>query len=156
MLLILDEAQTGLCRTGDWYAFQREGVVPDILTLSKTLGAGLPLSAVVTSAEIEERCHELGFYFLTTHTSDPLAAAVGLTVMQTLQEGGMDKVARRLGERLKAGLVSRQERHPAIGDIRGRGKEKAAHRGDGEKHGLHAPCAVAVEEHAQGQLKQGK
>ena len=45
MLLILDEAQTGLCRTGDWYAFQRDGVVPDILTLSKTLGAGLPLAA---------------------------------------------------------------------------------------------------------------
>ena len=121
MLLILDEAQTGLCRTGDWYAFQRDGVVPDILTLSKTLGAGLPLSAVVTSAEIEERCHELGFYFLTTHTSDPLPAAVGLTVMQTLREGEMDKVARRLGERLRAGLVSLQERHPAIGDIRGRG-----------------------------------
>ena len=49
MLLILDEAQTGLCRTGDWYAFERDGVVPDILTLSKTLGAGLPLAAVITS-----------------------------------------------------------------------------------------------------------
>ena len=48
MLLILDEAQTGLCRTGTWYAFERDGVVPDILTLSKTLGAGLPLAAVVT------------------------------------------------------------------------------------------------------------
>src|SRR3954451_20791528 len=60
-LLILDEAQTGLCRTGDWYAFQRDGVVPDILTLSKTLGAGLPLAAVLTSAEIEQRAHERGF-----------------------------------------------------------------------------------------------
>jgi 2,2-dialkylglycine decarboxylase (pyruvate) len=57
MLLILDEAQTGLARTGTMYAFERDGVVPDILTLSKTLGAGLPLAAVVTSAEIEERCH---------------------------------------------------------------------------------------------------
>ncbi|HZM77622.1 MAG TPA: aspartate aminotransferase family protein [Candidatus Limnocylindrales bacterium] len=121
MLLILDEAQTGLCRTGDWYAFQRDGVVPDILTLSKTLGAGLPLSAVVTSPEIEERCHDLGFYFLTTHTSDPLPAAVGLTVIQTLREGEMEKVARRLGERLRAGLASLRDRHPAIGDIRGRG-----------------------------------
>jgi 2,2-dialkylglycine decarboxylase (pyruvate) len=121
MLLILDEAQTGLCRTGDWYAFQRDGVVPDILTLSKTLGAGLPLSAVVTSEQIEQRCHELGFYFLTTHTSDPLPAAVGLTVMQTLREGGMDAVARRLGERLRAGLNELQSRHPAIGDVRGRG-----------------------------------
>lgn len=121
MLLILDEAQTGLCRTGDWYAFERDGVVPDILTLSKTLGAGLPLSAVITSEEIEQRCYELGFYCLTTHTSDPLPAAVGLTVMQTLREGAMDQVARRLGERLRAGLIELQGRHPAIGDVRGRG-----------------------------------
>ena len=56
MLLVLDEAQTGLARTGQMYAFERDGVVPDILTLSKTLGAGLPLAAVVTTAEIEERC----------------------------------------------------------------------------------------------------
>ena len=48
MLLILDEAQTGLGRTGTMYAFERDGVVPDILTLSKTLGAGLPVAAVVT------------------------------------------------------------------------------------------------------------
>src|SRR4051794_26538973 len=73
MLLILDEAQTGLCRTGDWYAFQRDAVVPDILTLSKTLGAGLPLAAVLTSAEIEQRAHERGFLFLTTHVNDPAA-----------------------------------------------------------------------------------
>ena len=53
MLLILDEAQTGVGRTGTMFAFERDGVSPDILTLSKTLGAGLPLAAVVTSAEIE-------------------------------------------------------------------------------------------------------
>src|SRR4051794_18640920 len=57
MLLILDEAQTGLCRTGTWYAFERDGVVPDILTISKTLGAGFPIAAVVTSAAIEEEAH---------------------------------------------------------------------------------------------------
>lgn len=63
MLLILDEAQTGLCRTGDWYAFENEGIVPDILTLSKTLGAGLPLAAVVTSSEIEQTAYERGYFF---------------------------------------------------------------------------------------------
>ena len=61
MLLILDEAQTGLGRTGTMYAFERDGVTPDILTLSKTLGAGLPVAAVVTSSEIEERCHASGY-----------------------------------------------------------------------------------------------
>ncbi|MFC0534150.1 aspartate aminotransferase family protein [Phytohabitans kaempferiae] len=121
MLLILDEAQTGLCRTGDWYAFQRDGVTPDIITLSKTLGAGLPLSAVVTSPEIEERCHERGFYFATTHTSDPLPAAVGLAVLETLRREALDAAARRLGDRLRAGLLDLRGRHEAVGDVRGRG-----------------------------------
>ncbi|RJQ86407.1 aspartate aminotransferase family protein [Amycolatopsis panacis] len=121
MLLIVDEAQTGLCRTGDWYAFQRHGVVPDILTLSKTLGAGLPVSAVVTSDEIETTCSDRGFMFTTTHVSDPLAAAVGRTVLRTLEEGRFELTAQRLGERLRRGLLDLQQRHERIGDVRGRG-----------------------------------
>jgi 2,2-dialkylglycine decarboxylase (pyruvate) len=81
MLLILDEAQTGLGRTGAMFAFERDGIVPDILTLSKTLGAGLPLAAVLTTPEIEQRCHDRGYLFFTTHVSDPLPAAVGCTVL---------------------------------------------------------------------------
>ncbi len=76
MLLIADEAQTGIGRTGTMYAFEPDGIVPDLLTLSKTLGAGLPVAAVVTSEEIESVCHDRGFLFFTTHVSDPLAAAV--------------------------------------------------------------------------------
>ncbi|MGO1279230.1 MAG: aminotransferase class III-fold pyridoxal phosphate-dependent enzyme, partial [Cellulosimicrobium funkei] len=125
MLLILDEAQTALCRTGSWYAFEgRDGdepVVPDILTLSKTLGAGLPLAAVVTSAEIEARAHERGFLFFTTHVSDPLVAAVGTTVLDVLQAERMDARVRVLGDRLRAGLLDLQDRHATIGDVRGRG-----------------------------------
>jgi len=121
MLLILDEAQTGLCRTGDWYAFQRDGVVPDILALSKTLGAGLPLAAVVTSAEIEERAHERGYLFLTTHANDPLPAAVGVTVLDVLTRDRLDLRARELGDRLRGGLEALAGTHPAIGDVRGRG-----------------------------------
>lgn len=121
MLLILDEAQTGLCRTGDWYAFERDGVVPDILTLSKTLGAGLPLAAVVTSSEIERVAHERGFLFFTTHVSDPLVAAVGNTVLDVLERDSLDVRARTSGERLAAGLRELATRHPVIGDVRGRG-----------------------------------
>ncbi|ASR36579.1 2,2-dialkylglycine decarboxylase [Prauserella marina] len=121
MLLILDEAQTGLCRTGDWYAFQRDGVVPDILTLSKTLGAGLPLAAVLTSAEIERQAHDRGFLFFTTHVNDPLPAAVGNTVLDVLARDGLDRRARELGERLRGGLGELAARHPVIGDVRGRG-----------------------------------
>ncbi|RZD76768.1 aminotransferase class III-fold pyridoxal phosphate-dependent enzyme, partial [Streptomyces albidoflavus] len=122
MLLILDEAQTGLCRTGDWYAFQRDGVTPDILTLSKTLGAGIPLSAVITSEDIEARCHERGFYFGTTHVSDPLPAAVGLAVIDVLTHGDYAQTAQRLGDRLRQGLLALKDRHEFIGDVRGRGR----------------------------------
>ena len=121
MLLILDEAQTGLCRTGAWYAFERDGVVPDILTLSKTLGAGLPLAATITSAAIEERAHERGYLFYTTHVSDPLVAAVGNTVLDVLQRDRLAARAAELGSVLRAGLLAIQDRHQVVGDVRGRG-----------------------------------
>jgi 2,2-dialkylglycine decarboxylase (pyruvate) len=121
MLLILDEAQTGLCRTGTWYAFERDGVVPDIITLSKTLGAGLPLAAVVTSAEIEEEAHRRGFLFYTTHVSDPLVAAVGNTVLDVLEREQLDERSRTLGAVLRDGLLAMQDRHAVVGDVRGRG-----------------------------------
>ncbi|MFE1157900.1 aspartate aminotransferase family protein, partial [Streptomyces sp. NPDC058830] len=121
MLLILDEAQTGLCRTGDWYAFQHEGVVPDILTVSKTLGAGLPLAAVLTSPEIEQRAHDRGFLFFTTHVSDPLPAAVGNTVLDVLVRDRLDERARVLGTALRDRLDKLAARHEVVGDVRGRG-----------------------------------
>ncbi|MFH8796552.1 aspartate aminotransferase family protein [Streptomyces sp. NPDC017941] len=121
MLLIFDEAQTGLCRTGTWYALQREGVVPDILTLSKTLGAGLPLAAVVTSAEIEQEAYERGFLFFTTHAADPLVAAVGNTVLDVLERERLDERARSLGTFLRRGLDEIAGRHEVVGDVRGRG-----------------------------------
>ncbi|MEV4596615.1 aspartate aminotransferase family protein [Amycolatopsis sp. NPDC049253] len=121
MLLILDEAQTGLCRTGTWYAFERDGVVPDILTVSKTLGAGLPLAAVLTSAEIEQEAHARGFLFFTTHVSDPLVAAVGNTVLDVLTRDRLDERARTLGAFLRSGLEEIAGRHEVVGDIRGRG-----------------------------------
>ncbi|HKT01182.1 MAG TPA: aspartate aminotransferase family protein [Rugosimonospora sp.] len=121
MLLILDEAQTGLCRTGTWYAFERDGVVPDILTLSKTLGAGLPLAAVVTSAEIEQRAHELGYLFFTTHVSDPLVAAVGNTVLDVLERDKLDLRAAESGAFLRGGLLDLADRYEVVTDVRGRG-----------------------------------
>jgi 2,2-dialkylglycine decarboxylase (pyruvate) len=121
MLMIVDEAQTGLCRTGAWYAFERDGIVPDILTLSKTLGAGLPLAALVTSADLEKAAHDRGFLFFTTHVADPLPAAVGLTVLDVLQRDRLDQRARHLGQLLREGLGQIAGRHQIVGDIRGRG-----------------------------------
>ena len=120
-LLILDEAQTGMGRTGTNFAFERDGVAPDILCLSKTLGAGLPLSAVITSAAIEERCFERGYLFYTTHAADPLVAEVGSKVVEIVQRDGLAARARELGAYLKTGLEALQGRYDIIGDVRGRG-----------------------------------
>lgn len=121
MLLIFDEAQTGMGRTGHNFAFERDGVVPDILNLSKTLGAGLPLSATITSNEIEQDCTDKGFLFYTTHAADPLPAAVGRKVVEIVQRDGLAERARELGDYLKSHLLDLQQRHAIIGDVRGRG-----------------------------------
>ncbi|MEQ9330063.1 aspartate aminotransferase family protein [Thalassobaculum sp.] len=121
MLLILDEAQTGIGRTGQMFAFERDGVVPDILTLSKTLGAGLPLSAVMTSEAIADAAEKRDFLFYTTHVNDPLPAAVGVTVLEVVARDRLAERAATAGQRLRDGLLALQQRHPCIGDVRGRG-----------------------------------
>ncbi|WP_099021588.1 aspartate aminotransferase family protein [Mycolicibacterium palauense] len=121
MLLIVDEAQTGIGRTGTMYAFERDGVVPDLLTLSKTLGAGLPVAAVVTSEDIENTCHERGFLFFTTHVSDPLAAAVARTVLDVVERERLVERAAHLGTQLAERLTDLRDRFDQVGDVRGRG-----------------------------------
>ncbi|MGE0725479.1 MAG: aspartate aminotransferase family protein [Alphaproteobacteria bacterium] len=121
MLLILDEAQTGVGRTGTMFAFERDGVVPDILTLSKTLGAGLPLSAVMTSDAIAAEAEARGFAFYTTHVNDPLPAAVGCKVLEIVRRDDLPARARALGAQLSAGLRDLKQRHACVGDVRGRG-----------------------------------
>ncbi len=121
MLLVLDEAQTGIGRTGTMFAFERDGIVPDVLTLSKTLGAGLPLAAVLTTDAIEEEAHERGFLFYTTHVSDPLPAAVGLAVIDVVVRDRLAERAAEAGSRLAAGLGELRARHDCVGDVRGRG-----------------------------------
>lgn len=121
MLLILDEAQTGVGRTGTMFAFERDGVPPDLLTLSKTLGAGLPLAAVLCTDEIEAAAHEAGFLFYTTHVSDPLPAAVGLKVIEVVVRERLAERAVTAGARLTRGLRELQDRFECIGDVRGRG-----------------------------------
>ena len=125
MLLIVDEAQTGIGRAGDMFAFQHypedEGVVPDILTLSKTLGNGIPLSAVITSDTIAAFARENDFLFYTTHLNDPLPAAVGDKVLEIVVRDNLVARSRSLGEILQLGLRKLQSRYGCIGDVRGRG-----------------------------------
>ena len=121
MLLVFDEAQTAFGRLGHWFAASRFGVTPDIMTVSKTLGGGIPLAAVITTDEIEEKCHQRGFAFYTSHVSDPLPATVGLAVLETIESENLLERAREMGDYLAAALRELQSRHEEIGDIRGMG-----------------------------------
>ncbi|HEY3564753.1 MAG TPA: aspartate aminotransferase family protein, partial [Casimicrobiaceae bacterium] len=121
MLLIFDEAQTAFGRLGHWFAASHLGVTPDIMTVSKTLGGGIPLAGVITNDEIEATCHRRGFAFYTSHVSDPLPATVGLAVLDTIEQEGLLARSREMGGYLAARLEELQARHEEIGDVRGMG-----------------------------------
>src|SRR5262249_34124667 len=94
MLLILDEAQTARGRGGAMFAFDQQGAVPDLLSLSKPLGGGLPLSATVTTDAIEQDAADKGFLHFTSHASDPMPAAVGRAVLETVIAEDLARAAR--------------------------------------------------------------
>lgn len=121
MLLIVDEAQTALGRCGSMFAFGDSGVIPDILSLSKTLGNGIPLSAIVTSEQLSERGKKKGFLFYTTHVNDPLPAAVGLKVLEVIIRDNLVDKARIMGNIFKSELDKFKQEYNFIGDIRGKG-----------------------------------
>jgi 2,2-dialkylglycine decarboxylase (pyruvate) len=121
MLTIFDECQTGLGRLGKMYGFEVYDVVPDFVVLSKTLGGGVPIGAVLTSADIEASAYEKGFMHVTSHVSDPLPAAAGLAVLRVIEEERLADRAAVAGERLMRGLRTLQDRHECIGDVRGVG-----------------------------------
>jgi 2,2-dialkylglycine decarboxylase (pyruvate) len=121
MLLIFDEAQTAFGRIGHRTGSEFFGVVPDIMSVSKTLGGGLPLAATITTPAIEESVHRKGFAYYTSHVSDPLLGEVGLAVLQVLEQERLVERARTVGGYLRARLMDLQQRHEAIGDVRGEG-----------------------------------
>jgi len=121
ILLVFDEAQTGLGRVGTNFAFEQQAVVPDILSLSKTLGAGVPLAATITSKEIADDTHEKGYSHYTSHASDPLTVEVGLAVVRTIVSEQLATRADEMGQYLMAGLQALQDKYESIGDLRGRG-----------------------------------
>lgn len=118
ILVVCDEVKVGLGRSGRLHCFEHEGFVPDILVLGKGLGGGLPLAAVIAPAEILD-CAS-AFAMQTLH-GNPVCAAAGLAVLETIQKEGLVKAAERKGERLREGLARLGKRHALIGDVRGRG-----------------------------------
>ena len=132
-LLIVDEIQTGIGRTGTWFAFQQAGIVPDAITLAKGLGGGVPIGALVTfGAEVS------GLLTAGQHGStfggNPLAAAAGLAVIATIEEQGLLDHATKAGEHLVEAV--RALDHPLVTGVRGRGLLRAIT--------LAAPVAAAV------------
>lgn len=121
MLLILDEAQTGLAKLGTMFACEPEGVIPDLLTISKHFGGGVSISAAITTAKIEERVASRGFVFTHSHTNDPLACAAAIATIDTIQSEDLPQRATAIGAYLKERLTELATRYELIGDVRGRG-----------------------------------
>lgn len=117
---IVDEVQSGFARTGDHYwAFEADGVVPDIVVMAKGIGNGIPLGAVVAKREVAE-CMADKFLF-HTYGANPVACAAGRAVLQVIREERLQENARTVGAALKARLLALQNRFEIIGDVRGRG-----------------------------------
>jgi putrescine aminotransferase len=122
-LLMLDEIQTGLGRTGRWWASEHEQVVPDVMTVAKSLGGSLvPISAAIFTEELREFLIPNPFIHLSTFGGSDLACAIALEVISLIQETGLVEHAAAMGERLFAGLHAIAAAHPeVIADVRGRG-----------------------------------
>jgi 4-aminobutyrate aminotransferase len=119
ILLIADEVQTGFGRTGQMWAFEQSGIVPDVVCMAKAIANGLPLSAIISSRELQEAWGR-GAHG-STYGGNPVACAAGLAVLETIQEEGLVANAAVRGAELMTGLAAIAAEDDRIGDIRGRG-----------------------------------
>ncbi|MFF5449675.1 4-aminobutyrate--2-oxoglutarate transaminase [Streptomyces sp. NPDC012950] len=119
IVFVADEIQSGFCRTGQWFACEDEGVVPDLITTAKGIAGGLPLAAVTGRAEIMDSVHGGGLG--GTYGGNPVACAAALGSIETMKELDLNAKAKRVEEVMKTRLTAMQEKFPVIGDIRGRG-----------------------------------
>jgi 2,2-dialkylglycine decarboxylase (pyruvate) len=120
-LLIVDEAQTGFGRTGKWFAIEHHGVEPDILTLSKSIGNGFAVAAVITTPEIADKVVANGLWNLSSHQSDPVAAAAVAAVIDCVREENLLERAGATGEYFLGRLRDLATRQPAVRRVRGIG-----------------------------------
>jgi acetylornithine aminotransferase len=118
-LLMLDEIQSGMCRTGKWFACQHESVVPDVMTLAKGLGNGVPIGACLAHGKAAQ-VFKPGSHG-STFSGNPLVCRVALAVIEELQKGKLADRAGKLGQRLLAGLKQKLGNVPSVKEIRGRG-----------------------------------
>ncbi len=119
IVFVADEIQTGFCRTGEWFALDHEGVVPDLITTAKGIAGGLPLAAVTGRAEIMDSVHGGGLG--GTYGGNPVACAAAIGAIEAMKAGDLPARARAIGSQMRRRLDDVQAKHPVIGDIRGRG-----------------------------------
>jgi len=119
IVFIADEIQTGFCRTGDWFACDHEGVIPDVVTTAKGMAGGLPLAAVTGRAELMDAVHAGGLG--GTYGGNPVACAACIGAIQAMDEQDLAGRARHIGSVMLPRLRALAQRHPAIADVRGRG-----------------------------------
>jgi len=119
VVFIADEIQSGFCRTGDWFAVNHEGVIPDIVATAKGLAGGMPLAAITGRAELMNAVHEGGLG--GTYGGNPVAAVAALATIKTLRDNNLGERAREIGEVMLSNLRSLQQDVAVIGDVRGRG-----------------------------------
>ncbi|MET8763037.1 4-aminobutyrate--2-oxoglutarate transaminase [Lentzea sp. NPDC004782] len=119
VLFVADEIQTGFCRTGEWFASDHEGVVPDLITTAKGIAGGLPLAAVTGRAEIMDAVHVGGLG--GTYGGNPVACAAALGAIRTMRERDLNAQARRIEETVVGRLKAVAEKTDIIAEIRGRG-----------------------------------
>src|SRR4029450_5215723 len=120
---IADEIQSGMGPAGRWVAIEDEGVVPDLITSAKSLGGGLPISAVTGRADVMDAVHVGGLG--GTYGGNPVAAAAALAVLDQIERENLLERSRALGQKVIGRLREMQERHQVIGDVRGRGMMNA-------------------------------
>ena len=123
IVFVADEIQSGMGRAGRWFAIEDEDVRPDIITTAKSLGGGLPISAITGRADLVDSVHVGGLG--GTYGGNPVAAAAALAVLDTIERDGLLERSRAIGERIRARLTRMAETHGLIGDVRGRGAMNA-------------------------------
>jgi 4-aminobutyrate aminotransferase/(S)-3-amino-2-methylpropionate transaminase len=117
--LIIDEVQTGVGRTGKFFAIEHWGIQPDILTLSKSLAGGMPLSAIIARQEMIDKIHMGGLG--GTFSGNPVSCRAGLAVLEIMQEDGLLERSESLGLKVLSAFQRLQKKYEIIGDVRGKG-----------------------------------
>ena len=142
IVFVADEVQTGFARTGEMFACEHEGVVPDLICPAKGIAGGLPLSAVTGRAEIMDGPHVGGLG--GTYGGNPVACAAALAAIETIEQDGLVERARHIGELMLPRLKALQEQHDVIGDVRGRGAMIAVELVTGPDDRTPNPAATAA------------